>query len=395
MKTYFYLCYVILFAFSLSASEQKKTICLNMIVKNESKVINRCLDSVKPLIDYWVIVDTGSTDDTQSLIKKAMEGIPGELHERPWVNFEHNRNQALELAKGKADYVLIIDADELLKQDESFKLPLLDKDFYYILSDYAGTNYYRVQLIKNNLDWKWMGVVHEALNSTQARTNGTLANIRNVVHSDGVRSNDPKKFEKDVALLETALAKNPTNTRYTFYLAQSYRDAENYEKALENYQKRVAMGGWDEEVFYSMLQVAHLQEILDKPEEEFIDSYYKAFHYRPSRAEPLYYLANYYRQTNQYAQGYLLANLGLKIPKSKDILFVENWIYEYGLLLESSVCAYWIGKYEESQEKSRQILTLQSLDNEIREVVEKNLGFANKKIAEIYQRGILLEAGNL
>ena len=87
---------------SFAADEGKqKTICLNMIVKDESKVITRGLATVKPLISYWVIVDTGSTDGTQEIIKKFMEDIPGELHERPWKNFEHNRNQALELAKGK------------------------------------------------------------------------------------------------------------------------------------------------------------------------------------------------------------------------------------------------------------------------------------------------------
>ena len=64
-----------------------KTLCLNMIVKNESHVIKRCLDSVKPIIDYWVIFDTGSTDGTQRIIQEVLKDIPGQLHERPWVNF--------------------------------------------------------------------------------------------------------------------------------------------------------------------------------------------------------------------------------------------------------------------------------------------------------------------
>src|ERR1700722_17972902 len=79
----------------------EEKICLNMIVKNESKVIQRCLDSVKPHIDYWVIVDTGSTDGTQEIIKKHMKGIPGKLYERPWKNFGESRSEAFDLAKGK------------------------------------------------------------------------------------------------------------------------------------------------------------------------------------------------------------------------------------------------------------------------------------------------------
>ena len=74
-------------------------ICLNMIVKNESRVIERCLRSAKPFIHSWAISDTGSTDGTQDIIRRVMADVPGELIERPWVDFAHNRNQALELAK--------------------------------------------------------------------------------------------------------------------------------------------------------------------------------------------------------------------------------------------------------------------------------------------------------
>ena len=56
-----------------------KSVCLNMIVKNEKRVIQECLLSVKPLINYWVIVDTGSSDGTQNIIKRTMQGLPGEF----------------------------------------------------------------------------------------------------------------------------------------------------------------------------------------------------------------------------------------------------------------------------------------------------------------------------
>ena len=86
-------------------SKTMTTICLNMIVKNESTVIKRCLDSVKAIIDYWVICDTGSTDNTREIVEECLKDIPGELHERPWVSFSHNRNECLRLSRGKADYL--------------------------------------------------------------------------------------------------------------------------------------------------------------------------------------------------------------------------------------------------------------------------------------------------
>jgi glycosyltransferase involved in cell wall biosynthesis len=93
-----------------------KRICLNMIVKNETPVLGRLFASVKDIISYYLIVDTGSTDGTPQFIKEWMDkaGIPGEVHLEPWVNFGHNRNQALEYAyqSKQADWVLLIDADE-------------------------------------------------------------------------------------------------------------------------------------------------------------------------------------------------------------------------------------------------------------------------------------------
>src|SRR5712671_3331456 len=100
-------------------------ICLNMIVKNESAVIARCLASVKPWVDCWTIVDTGSSDGTQDIVRDAMRGLAGELHERPWRDFGHNRTEALELARGKADYILIIDADNIFCAPENWQWPEL------------------------------------------------------------------------------------------------------------------------------------------------------------------------------------------------------------------------------------------------------------------------------
>jgi len=369
--------------FAEGPGPKKPTVCLNMIVKNETKVITRCLASVKPIIDYWVIVDTGSTDGTQQLIKDFMKDVPGELFERPWKNFGHNRNEALQLAKNKADYLLFIDADEVLAFEPGFKMPNLDKDFYHVMTLYSGTTYARVQLIKNSLDWRWVGVLHEALDSPNAHTNDILKGVNDVVFTDGARSQDPQKYQKDAKVLEEGLLEEPNNSRYVFYLAQSYRDAGEHEKALKNYERRVTMGGWDEEVFWSIMQTGLLKEALKKPHEEIITSFYQSYHHRPVRAEPLFYLANYYRRKGDYAAGYLIASIADKIPFPKDILFVEKWMYEHGIALELSICAYWIGKYDECMAVSSRMLSNPNLPQSVRECVERNVGFTRAKLVEI------------
>jgi glycosyltransferase involved in cell wall biosynthesis len=370
---------ILLFLFALLLHAGEPTVCLNMIVKNETRVIRRCLESAKPLIDYWVIVDTGSTDGTQGVIREFLKDIPGELHERPWVNFEHNRNEALELAKSKADYTLFIDADDLFAFEPGFKRQNLDKDAYSIRIKFNDLLYERTQLIKNCNEWKWAGVVHEVLVPSDPVTYGQLEGVTLQIIGGGDRSQNPQKYKNDAKLLEAELKKDPTQTRTAFYLAQSYRDAGMYEEAIKMYERRAAMGGWDQEVFWSYYQIGILQEELNYPEEAIAKSYLKAFNFRPTRAEPLYRLANYYRLKENYFMAYLFSHFGMRLQFPKDLLFVETWVYDYGIHLEYSIASYWINRYEESYVACQQLLA-KKLPQNIRECVERNLQFASDKL---------------
>ncbi|MDP1608977.1 MAG: glycosyltransferase family 2 protein [Chlamydiales bacterium] len=334
------------------------TICLNMIVKNESPVILRCLASVKHLIDYWVIVDTGSTDGTQEKIKSYLSEIPGELHERPWVDFAFNRNEALVLGKDKADYLLFIDADQVLVFTQGSRFSSLKKDCYYVTvhTDFRYSAHY-VMLIKSSLSMSWEGVLHEALKSN-AKTYSVFTDVHINAFSDGNRSRNPQKYSSDAAILEKALLQEPDNARYMIFLALTYEVDKQPEKALVCFEKRSLMGGWDEEVFYALLKMAHLQRFLEQKPEIFIASYEKAYQKRPTRAEPLYWLADYYMSVHLYEQGYELAKKALQIPLPlKDQIYLEYSVYEYEILLQLVKCAYQTKRYLESY---RALVRLQS-----------------------------------
>lgn len=376
------------FSVGLEAASEKQTVCLNMIIKDETDVIRRCLASAKPLIDYWVIVDTGSTDGTQEMVKEFMKDVPGELHERPWKNFAHNRNEALQLAKGKGDFLLFIDADETFKYAPDFRFPHLDRDAYFFTTEFGGMNYGRMLMVRASRNWQWRGVMHEALYLDEPYTQDNLVGIMDFVRTDGARSKDPKKYHKDAAILEEAMLAEPNNTRYQFYLAQSYKNAGELEKSLLNYRKRIDMGGWEQELFWSKFQVALLLDEMKAPPAEVTKAYFDAYAYRPSRVEPLYYLANYYRRQDDFAAAYTITSLGLKIPLSDDVLFVEKWMSDYGLPLEHSIAAYWLGKYAESLRGSLQILSKKELPENVRTQVQKNLKFAEDQLKQ--NRGIMV-----
>lgn len=343
-----------------------------MIVKNESSVIERNLRSVYDHIDYWVIVDTGSEDDTIEIIKNYLKDIPGQLIESPWVNFSYNRNEALAYAKGKADYLLIIDADEELQFDDDFEWPTLGADSYSIESIYGNLAYHRTQLLANNLDWKWHGVVHEYVACVDADTNGVLQNVRNIPRTDGARSNDGDKFLKDAQLLETALKNEPDDLRNLFYLAQSYRDAGLPEKSLCWYQERVKRGGWEQEVWYSLYQVAVLQQRLEQDWGVVLQSYLKAYQYRPERSEPLFKIARYYREREEYNNAYLFSKMAMEIPYPSDSLFVEKTLYDYYLPMEYAICCYWLGKHHEAIRVNNIILERTDLPKNVHQQAVKN-----------------------
>lgn len=346
-----------------------------MIVKNESQVIERCLDSVKGIIDYWVIVDTGSTDGTQTIIRKCLKGIPGELHERPWVNFAHNRNEALKLAKG--DFVLFMDADEYLVFPNGKKRPSLDKEAYLFpyQDEKQAYTYYRIALIDNHLPWQWSGEMHESIESLLSRpkTHEYCRDIVNITHNDGGRSQDPEKVLKDADVLLKMLEKNPKDSRVVFYLSQCYLNAQKYDLALKYLEKRAEMEGCEQEKFWALYQLGVVQEELKKDPEKIIDTYCKAYQFRPSRAEPIYRLAVLYRNMGNDTMAYITAKQGLSLPISHDVMYVENWIYEFGLPFEVAYAAAKMGLDSEAREVYLQILAKEKAPADLKETVKKNL----------------------
>lgn len=358
----------------------KPSICLNMIVKNESETITRCLDSVKNLIHYWVISDTGSTDGTQQVITEYFRrhNIPGLLIENAWKNFSHNRNLALEHALGKTDYILIMDADDYIAKDDSFHFTNLSADSYMLKMQRNGIDYYNNRLIRSNLPWKWYGVLHEYLECPTLYSSENLPGGY-VIQSttDGARSQNPDKYKNDIRVLEEALREEPDNARYQFYLAQSYRDDGNREQAIIQYQKRADMGGWAEEVYYSLLEVAHNKRWLDTPDLLVINDYLKAHTYRPQRLEALHEAVRMCRINGHYHLGCQLGWAARHTPMPDDILFLDIAVYEWKFLDELSICAVYANKPQEAAHIMQSLLDSTQTPEEQKPRLESNLRFAH------------------
>lgn len=362
-------------------------IALCMIVKNEAHIIRRCLDSVLPLLDYALIVDTGSTDGTQQAILDFLRehNLPGAVLEEPWRDFAYNRSFALRKLRERTDidYGLMIDADEILVYEPGFKAEnfkhSLVYDIYDVPCHYGTIVYLRPQIFSNRVEFCYKGVLHEYLDSAKPPSHATAKGFFNRPLQDSARSHNPKKFEDDAAVLESALCVETDPfmvSRYTFYMAQSYRDCGQRQQALQAYLRRAQLGYWNEEVFISLLNAARLKEALAYPEAETIQAYMAAYEALPRRLESLHGAIRLCRLRNKHQQAYLLGKHALAQPHPKDGLFLEQWIYHYGLLDEFSIVAYWAGHYRESFNACLQLLKEGKIPTEYRQRIRENAQFA-------------------
>lgn len=356
----------------------KSTICLCMIVKNESAVIERCLASVRDHIDTWVISDTGSTDGTQELIRTALDGIPGELHEEPWVDFGHNRSLNIAHARGRADYLLLLDADLVLRQDAP--MPPLVADSYMLR--HMGETEYRIKrLVRGSLPWRYEGVTHEYITCDRPDTEVHLDALAIEDHGDGGSKHD--KYERDARLLSAEMERDPACTRTVFYLAQTMRDIGDRAEAVRLYERRAAMGGWGEEVYQSLLQVGMLYGNSGDPADwpAAMDALVRAWESRPERLEACYELASRLRVLRRYHAAHAVVRAGLDRPAPDDILFTRPWVYRWGLLFEYSITAYWVGDLAASLEACDRLLALPDLPEPHRRQTQINRGFAVQRLS--------------
>lgn len=344
----------------------EKGICLNMIVKNEEKNIERLLRSVKDSIDYYVICDTGSTDDTINVINKITTelGIKGEIHNHEWVNFGHNRTLALKAAtkslKDKnhnCNWVLCIDADEKLEiTDPIWYLKFDKKRSYQIFKKDKSTEYPTDQILNIKFEKnEWRGPAHNYVHCIEGQSilppiNG-IKILRDSSFQGGKSSkfkNPREKYMFDADLFLKELEKNPNDSRSQFYLAQSYKDAGEHGLAYPEYIKRAEMKNtWIQERYYSYLKAAIIQGKSFSNLELGIDLCSKAYNLIPTRAEAYFWSSQFNRGLKKYQDAVAISKHGINsIKRLKDDLFLNVNTHDWGLLEEHAVALTWIGEYQ-------------------------------------------------
>lgn len=382
----------------------KLRLCLNMIVKNEAHIIEETLNSVLKYISYWVISDTGSTDNTKEIIIEFFKkhNVPGKLVEHKWEDFGTNRTLALQACwkvRKHFDYIWVFDADDLIMGNLIF--PESKEPDMYSLKYGSGFTYDRNQVFKSTEKWEYVGVLHE-YPRCKSKKKPVLVSIEGDYYIDsrrlGARNKVEDKYQRDAVTLLKGLKKEPRNERYMFYLAQSYMDAGEFKNAIKWYKKRIEMKGWFEEVYYSYYRVATCMENDRQDWKDIEKAYLQAWSYLQSRAEPLYEIARHYRKINNFVKGYAFAKQASSIPfPEKQVLFLFKNVYDYKAPEELMICAHFTKKYEESFNIGNNLLSLTDIPDDDRKNIENVRDLNIEHIMDnyiIYPVGKILEIRN-
>jgi glycosyltransferase involved in cell wall biosynthesis len=381
---------------------KKNSICFATMCKNEEHCIQETLESVYKYIDYWVVCDTGSTDRTCEIVQSFFDekGIPGELFVDEWKGFDYNKTLLFDRCYKKAEYIMHLDADDLLVGDFSFTeddAGMLNYFCWCKRGESSNVKFKVLFMYNNNYHWKFCGVAHttiKCLDCNDGLQEGYLTHQNFYLNSrdTGNRSNDPEKYYKDALKLQeqffNTLIEDPDflNARSVFYTAQSYRDARKYKEAAQwyaLYTKLKENVSWNEEAYISWINLGKILSSFDERKELVIRCFESAMKIIPDRAEAQFELGKYYNHKKMFEQSYNILVAGyavnLENAKKKYRLFVNEMCYGKFILDELSVSCYWMKKYVEGKKYLMQIIHDPDFAND-KTRLETNLQFFDTEL---------------
>ncbi|RTL06982.1 hypothetical protein EKK58_02255 [Candidatus Dependentiae bacterium] len=362
MKARLYLVIYILFISSfIFCVPNKDLLVAVLMVKNEEAVM---ASTLKPLvssgIQSFLIFDTGSTDNTIQNTRDFFAQYPAcscVIFSEPFIDFATSRNRALDLAEENfpnACFMLMPDAEWHLINGKKL-LDFCNKvsdhvDPVYLIRIISGIDFYTSRLIRCKTGSRFAGVVHECI-AASAKVPSDIYFELHTTHYGAEKSR--QRWQRDKKLLFEAFKKDPYDSRSLFYLAQTCECLGQYEEALQWYEARLSLLGWDEENFITRYRIAQLYERFytqNKKKDFFAHAIYyylEAYNYRPVRAEPLIRLALLYRSQDYFEPAFLFAKKAATIAYPiQDTLFIEKELYDYDRYDVLGIVAWYCQEYE-------------------------------------------------
>jgi glycosyltransferase involved in cell wall biosynthesis len=307
---------------------------LVMIVKNGADTIGKVLESVSSHIDYWSILDTGSTDNTIDIIREKLSKVPGELFQEPFIDFGTSRNRILELAGNRCKYTLMLD-DSYVLHGGSHLRRLIKKGnengyTIRVTDNKENSEYYSVRLLKSSATIRYKYRIHEtpSIDNAMNISENDIYILDLKTKKQNQRSYD--RFESDLQMLLQEHAEHPRDTRIVRYLGVTCMALEQYEEAHKWFKKLLKMSNLgDEEKYIALTNDAVLQyKELGGTHEDYIRLLERAAKEIPYRAEPYYKLAIMYRQLGEMEKALKWIHLAANKPIPRLVDPIDISVYK-------------------------------------------------------------------
>lgn len=383
---------------------------LTQIMKNESHIAKRMLDSIKPIVDALCIVDTGSTDNSVEVVKKwgLENNVETYVFERSFDNFENCRNYAFDKAREiflnrdsrDVYYGFWLDFDEQIVVEPNFRKQSITKDLYMFNTYIKSMKYTRNELCRLDKPFRFYGPVHEYIVcDDRSVTSGLLDGLKVIVNMDGAswKEDVSEKYKKHAILLEDYITNKDKNARWIFYTAQSYHDSSNVpnnrkeseerlRRSIYYYRERIErQDGYEEERFYSQYRIGTIMRALEMPWRDTMEELLKAYSMDPMRCEPIKTIIDYYLSVGEYNLAYIYSKFAKvtyhgKSPYPKRLLFVDESLYNWRILEVHAAACFYSNRKEEAKANFEEILAIQRTnpglfsEEDIRKI-DSNKGF--------------------
>lgn len=361
-----------------------QTIGLCMIVKDEEKVLEGCLKSVANLCDEIIIVDTGSTDNTKNIARRFTENI----YDYKWIDdFSAARNFAF--SKSTTDYILWLDADDLIDKGELKKLKKLKKEldgtvdavrmYYHTHFDKSGNPSFRFKrnrLIKRSRNYKWIGAVHEYLDVTGVMMETDIY----ITHRKNEKEISHEMSSRNLNIYEKRLEnKEVFSARDIFYYANELKDHGNYQKAVLYYKAFLRTEeGWVEDEIRACLSMAYCYKQLGSKRRER-EALALSIQFDLPRPEACCKLGDLFLEEKQYNKATVWYETALNQETFSTEGFVQESYQTWYPHLQLCLCTFYLGDIERAIKHNNiakiyapKEPTIQSNDEFLREYIISN-----------------------
>lgn len=354
---------------------------LVMIVRNEAKRIAEVLASYRPFVDRYTILDTGSTDGTQDLIRDALSGIPGNVLEEPFVDFATSRNRALELHGQSTMFTIMPNGDVLEGGAElrTFLEQHRDDEAGAYRVRIAPGHYYHPLVMRTGRGWRYKWRTHECAVGPLL---GSVISGVTVWRDRGARTDAEwrARWTRDLDLLHRDRAEDPSDPRPYFYLGQTHECLGQFAEALAFFERRAELGGYFDEVFEAKFRIGKMKQLLGRSWADVQQAYLDAYAQDPRRAEPLYAIAEYWHAKEQHVLTRLFATLAAEMPKPVTDLFLDEAVYQWKAADLAAIASFYAGYKEAGRAFAEKALRGNQNDERLR----ANRGFFARNAKELF-----------